>query len=50
LFIVKGQGIEVRFKNRNQLKFFLTDYKGDYKVTVIANEVKIPVDLVELFK
>ena len=50
LFIVKGQGIEIKFKNKSQLKFFLTDYKGDWKVKVIINELEIPVDLIELFK
>jgi hypothetical protein len=43
-------GLELKFKNSNQLKFFLTDYKGECKVYAIASSQHIPVDLKELFK
>lgn len=51
LFVVRGQGVEIKFKNKSQLKFFLTDYKGEWKVYVLIKEVKveIPVDLNKLF-
>lgn len=49
LFVVSSQGLELKFKNQNQLKFFLTDYKGEYKVYVIASGQYIPVNLEELF-
>lgn len=49
LFVVRGQETELRFKNKSQLKFFLTDFKGKWKVSVLVNNKEIPVDLVELF-
>lgn len=50
LFVVRGQRTEIKFKNKAQLRFFLTDYKGDWKIYVIVSEKEVPVNLVELFK
>lgn len=50
LFVLKAPGLELTFKNLNQLKFFLADYKGKHKVYAIASSQHIPVDLKELFK
>lgn len=50
LFVVEAQGLELKFKNQNQLKFFVTDHKGEYKVYAIVNNQHIPIDLEELLR
>jgi hypothetical protein len=49
LIVVRGQGVELKFKNKNQLKFFLADFKGNWEVSVMVNDKEIPVDVDKLF-
>jgi|SanBayMetagenome_1026888.scaffolds.fasta_scaffold44466_1 hypothetical protein len=48
LIVVKSQGAEFKFKNKTQLKFFLTDFKGNWEVSMLVNDKNIPVNVDKL--
>jgi hypothetical protein len=43
LIILRQVGLEIRFKTRNQLKFFLADHPGEYRINILVENTEIPI-------